>query len=63
MRSVEQSFHGDRPIDVSSEDRLGFGPAARHVAEAIHKMASPDGFVISIEGEWGSGKSSFINLV
>jgi predicted KAP-like P-loop ATPase len=26
-------------------------------------MASPDGFVIGIEGEWGSGKSSFINLV
>jgi len=63
MTPAEQSFHGDRPIEAPSEDRLGFGPAARHVAEAIHKMASPDGFVIGIEGEWGSGKSSFINLV
>src|SRR5690606_8366964 len=63
MTAAEQSFHGDRPIEAPSEDRLGFGPAAGHVAEAIRKMASPDGFVIGIEGEWGSGKSSFINLV
>lgn len=63
MTQAEQPFYGDRPIEIPSEDRLGFGPAAKHVAEAIHKMASPDGFVIGIEGEWGSGKSSFINLV
>lgn len=63
MTPAEQSFHGDRPIEAPSEDRLGFGPAARHVAEAIRKMAPPDSFVIGIEGEWGSGKSSFINLV
>lgn len=63
MTPAEQSFHGDRPIEALAEDRLGFGPAAKHIAEAIHKMASPDGFVIGIEGEWGSGKSSFINLV
>ena len=63
MKQVAQSFHGDRPIEAPAEDRLGFGPAATHVAKAIHEMASPDGFVIGIEGEWGSGKSSFVNLV
>lgn len=63
MDDDEKPFHGDRPIESSGEDRLGFGLAARHVADAIHKMASPDGFVIGIEGGWGSGKSSFINLV
>lgn len=63
MGKADQPFHGDRPIETSAEDRLGYGLAARHVAEAIHSMASPDGFVIGIEGEWGSGKSSFINLV
>jgi hypothetical protein len=60
---VEQLFHGDRPIEVPTDDRLGFDLPAKHVADAIHRMASPDGFVIGIEGEWGSGKSSFINLV
>lgn len=63
MTPAEQAFHGDRPIKVPSEERLGFGPAARHVAEATDKMAAPDSLVIGFEGEWGSGKSSFINLV
>lgn len=63
MDTLENTFHGDRPIEVAAEDRLGFGSTANHVAEAIHRMASPDGFVIGIEGAWGSGKSSFINLV
>jgi hypothetical protein len=63
MSQIEQRFHGDRPIESPGEDRLGFRPAAEHVAKAIQEMASPDGFVIGIEGEWGSGKSSFINLV
>jgi predicted KAP-like P-loop ATPase len=60
---VDAPLHGDRPIENPDDDRLGFRPAAEHVAKAIHTMASPDGFVIGIEGEWGSGKSSFINLV
>ncbi|MGN2247712.1 P-loop NTPase fold protein [Frateuria sp. GZRR35] len=63
MRTVDQPFHGDRPIEAPGEDRLGFSLPAKHVARAIHRMASPDGFVIGIEGEWGSGKSSFTNLV
>lgn len=63
MNDVENPFNGDRPIERISEDRLGVRAPAEHVADAIHGMASPDGFVIGIEGEWGSGKSSFINLV
>lgn len=63
MSEKQTSFNGDRPIEVPAEDRLGFRPAAKHVADAIYCMASPDGFVIGVEGEWGSGKSSFINLV
>lgn len=57
------SYHGDKPIGSFGEDLLGFGDAARLVARSIHSMSSPDGFVIGIEGDWGAGKSSFINLV
>lgn len=63
MTDSNLPFHGDRPIEAPSEDRLGFTLPAEHVAKAVHEMASPDGFVIGVEGEWGSGKSSFINLV
>lgn len=57
------SYHGDKPIRNFEEDSLGFETAARHVADSIHSLTSPDGFVIGVEGEWGAGKSSFVNLV
>lgn len=56
-------FHGDRPIESIGEDRLGFEESARHIARALVEMSSTEGFVIGVEGEWGSGKTSFINLV
>ncbi|UDM16373.1 P-loop NTPase fold protein [Vogesella sp. XCS3] len=45
-------------------DLLGFKPHAERLAALIQKQI-PDkaSFVIGIEGEWGEGKSSFINLL
>jgi hypothetical protein len=54
---------GERPIETSANDRLSFAPAAEHIGKFILDAKSPDSLVIGIEGEWGSGKSSFINLV
>jgi predicted KAP-like P-loop ATPase len=56
-------FHDDRPILEPSEDRLGYAQPAKHIAEAILKFSSPEGFVFGLEGEWGSGKTSFMNLI
>lgn len=55
-------FGGDRPI-VAGQDRLGYEEPARHIARAIHQFSSPEGFVLGLEGAWGSGKSSFVNLI
>lgn len=52
----------DRPLEQQSQDRLGFGPVAEHLAEAILGQAGGGGLVFGIEGCWGSGKSSIINL-
>ncbi len=48
----------------ATEDLLGFKPHAERLAALIQKQI-PDkaSFVIGIEGEWGEGKSSFINLL
>lgn len=48
----------------ASTDLLGFKPHAERLAALIQKQI-PDkaSFVIGIEGEWGEGKSSFINLL
>ncbi len=41
---------------------FNFGPVAEHLARAIREQPTKDGLVIGIEGKWGSGKSSLINL-
>jgi ABC-type lipoprotein export system ATPase subunit len=33
------------------------------IARAIEKMPAPEGVVLAINGPWGSGKSSAINLI
>lgn len=59
----ENHFHDDRPINEHEEDRLGYTEPAKHIANSILSLSSPEGFVLGLEGEWGSGKSSFVNLI
>lgn len=55
-------FHPDRPIEDVSEDRLGRLGLARTMAQQIMSAPVNDGFVISLLGPWGSGKTSILNL-
>lgn len=52
----------DRPVTSRNGDRLGFAPIAEQLAKAIAAQLSPNGFVFAIEGGWGSGKTTLINL-
>ena len=53
----------DKPIKLPDEDKFGFKPLAEAMADSISEMTKPEGTVIAINGPWGSGKSSLINLV
>ena len=53
----------DKPITLPEEDILGFNPLAEVIAGSISKMEKPEGTVIAVNGPWGSGKSSVVNLV
>jgi predicted KAP-like P-loop ATPase len=55
-------MHDDRPIARLEDDRLGFAPIAKQLAAAIVHLPATQGFVFGIEGQWGSGKSTLINL-
>lgn len=46
-----------------TEDRLNFAPFAKRLAESIEKMVPPQGLVIGIYGQWGSGKSTMIAFI
>lgn len=52
----------DQPVTSRDGDRLGFAPIAEQLAKAIAGQRSPNGFVFAIEGRWGSGKTTLINL-
>ncbi len=53
----------DYPIEKADQDQLKRFPLAKKVAEMISDFSGKESFVIGIEGKWGAGKTSFINLV
>lgn len=52
----------DYPIEEKSNDKLRRAPLAKKVAELVANFKGKESFVIGIEGQWGSGKTSFINM-
>ena len=58
----------DSPIRAKEQDLLGRGRMAASAAGVIdrslgHEATGDESLVVGIEGEWGSGKTSFINLI
>ena len=56
----------DSPIKTKEEDSFNREPMATRIAEKINHSSSngfSESFVVGIEGYWGSGKTSLINLV
>ena len=53
----------DQPITSPGEDSFGFDPLAKAIADSVANMEAPHGTVLAVNGPWGSGKSSVINLV
>lgn len=53
----------DAPIRLPTEDRYGRSKNAVKLADTIKSIKTDESFVIGLNGEWGSGKTSFINMV
>jgi hypothetical protein len=56
-------FFGDRPTEEPTDDILGFDRLADRICEAITKGAPKQGFVIGIQGEWGTGKTTLLGFI
>ena len=66
--TADTAIKADSPIETKEEDLLGRDRIAASVAGMInsslgHEAAGDESLVVGIEGEWGSGKTSFINLI
>lgn len=53
----------DQPILTPDADLFGFDQFAQIVAQSIAKLEAGNGTVLAVNGPWGSGKSSVVNLV
>lgn len=55
--------YSDTPIEVPDADVFGINGFVKSLARSVVTMKRPEGVVVALNGEWGSGKSSAINLL
>ncbi|MEA3293620.1 MAG: P-loop NTPase fold protein, partial [Euryarchaeota archaeon] len=55
-------FIHDKPIEAEKDDFLSRKGFSQHLAKSILNWKEKESLIIAIYGEWGSGKSSAINL-
>ena len=53
----------DSPKSSRSDDRLGHAAFADRVANVIVSVDATNGYVLGLNGAWGSGKSTTLNFV
>lgn len=53
----------DRPIDSLKSDRIGRHDFIKGLVSLLKNRTASDSLVVGLYGEWGSGKTSIINIV
>lgn len=60
---TKAGYFNDAPILTPEDDRFGIDRFAEALAKSLRDIESPVGATIAINGPWGSGKSSAVNLI
>lgn len=58
-----QNYFNDAPIRDPKDDQFGIDSFSQALSRSIKEIKAPVGATIAINGAWGSGKSSAVNLV
>ena len=61
--TMTKYFDADRPIEHRDQDRLRRRPFSEAIAQHIRTIPAGSGFTVALSGEWGSGKTSILNMV
>ena len=59
---IKYMFIYDKPIETEKEDFLSRKGFSQHLGESLLNWKEEESLVVAVYGEWGSGKSSVINL-
>jgi hypothetical protein len=62
-RNDRATLGGDKPKTAIEDDEFGLSDVVRALSETVGSDLSPSGYVLGVEGAWGSGKSSYANFV
>ena len=62
VSSATRHFDADRAIECREQDSLGRRSFAEEIARQIYAVPADHGFTIAVVGEWGSGKTSVLNM-
>ena len=58
-----KQYFNDSPIERPEDDLYGVSSFAKSLAQSIRSINDPVGATIALNGQWGSGKTSVINIV
>jgi hypothetical protein len=61
--AAKEILSGDTPKEYLADDAFGFGELVAMLASALNSRMPATGYVLGVEGKWGSGKSSFVNFL
>ncbi|MGK3113469.1 KAP family P-loop NTPase fold protein [Candidatus Pantoea formicae] len=62
-KDMTMAAGNDLPVSASKDDRYGFNAVADGLTQSILALDSNVSTVIGIEGPWGAGKTSLMNLL
>ena len=57
------NYFADNPISTASEDLLQRSKFVERIVREINMTDASQGYVLAVMGQWGSGKTSVLNLV
>ncbi len=58
-----KQYFNDSPIENVEQDTFGVANFAKALAKSLLSIKAPIGSTIALQGPWGSGKSSAVNLI
>lgn len=59
----KENYFNDAPIITPEDDKFGIDRFAQALSRSFRDIESPIGATIALNGPWGSGKSSAVNLI